>query len=93
MVYNISVWKGKLIVAIDKLRSTDSSVVNVVGGIFVGILKNDFEYENVSFQDKDEHAYYFDYKNDKKEFANNFWQIVNWPIVEERYRKLNTLIG
>ncbi len=31
-----------------------------------------------------EHAYYIDYKNDKKSYANNFWQVVNWPKVNER---------
>jgi Fe-Mn family superoxide dismutase len=33
-----------------------------------------------------EHAYYIDYKNDKKTFANNFWQIVDWDEVGKRYQ-------
>ena len=31
-----------------------------------------------------EHAYYLDYKNDKKAYAGNFWQIINWSEVENR---------
>lgn len=31
-----------------------------------------------------EHAYYIDYKNDKKSYVNNFWQIVNWGKANER---------
>jgi Fe-Mn family superoxide dismutase len=34
-----------------------------------------------------EHAYYLDYKNDKKTYANNFWQIVDWDEVVKRYSK------
>jgi Fe-Mn family superoxide dismutase len=31
-----------------------------------------------------EHAYYLDYQNDKKTYAQNFWQIVNWETIEQR---------
>jgi Fe-Mn family superoxide dismutase len=32
-----------------------------------------------------EHAYYLEYKNKRKEYISNFWQIVNWETVNERY--------
>lgn len=32
-----------------------------------------------------EHAYYPDYKNDKKGYAHNFWQIANWEKVNELF--------
>ena len=32
-----------------------------------------------------EHAYYLQYRNDKKEWARAFWDIVNWADVEGRY--------
>ncbi len=31
-----------------------------------------------------EHAYYLDYKTDKKAYVKNFWKIVNWDKVNER---------
>lgn len=31
-----------------------------------------------------EHAYYLDYKNDRGEFLNQWWQIINWEVVQER---------
>lgn len=31
-----------------------------------------------------EHAYYLQYLNDKKEYVNGIWNIVNWAAVEKR---------
>jgi Fe-Mn family superoxide dismutase len=32
-----------------------------------------------------EHAYYLDYKNLRAEYIKNFWKIVNWENVQERF--------
>ena len=32
-----------------------------------------------------EHAYYLKYKNLRGGFVENFWEIVNWPVVEEKF--------
>jgi len=32
-----------------------------------------------------EHAYYLKYKNARPEWVNNFWKIINWDKVAERY--------
>ncbi len=34
-----------------------------------------------------EHAYYLDYKNKRDDYIKNWWKIVNWPVIEERYGK------
>jgi len=34
-----------------------------------------------------EHAYYLDYKNDRAKFVENWWNIVDWKEVEERFNK------
>jgi Fe-Mn family superoxide dismutase len=32
-----------------------------------------------------EHAYYVDYRNVRKEYLENIWNIINWVVVSERY--------
>jgi Fe-Mn family superoxide dismutase len=32
-----------------------------------------------------EHAYYLQYENNRGEYVNNFWNVVNWDDVSERY--------
>lgn len=32
-----------------------------------------------------EHAYYIDYRNARAKYLENFWKIVNWTKVEDRY--------
>jgi Fe-Mn family superoxide dismutase len=32
-----------------------------------------------------EHAYYIDYRNARAKYLENFWNIVNWSKVEERF--------
>lgn len=32
-----------------------------------------------------EHAYYIDYRNARAKYLENFWHVVNWSKVEERY--------
>jgi Fe-Mn family superoxide dismutase len=34
-----------------------------------------------------EHAYYIDYRNSRPNYLENFWQIVNWEFISERYEK------
>ena len=35
-----------------------------------------------------EHAYYLNYMSDRKKYINNFWKIVNWDKVSEKYEEL-----
>ncbi len=32
-----------------------------------------------------EHAYYIDTRNDRAKYVENFWNVVNWDFVEERF--------
>lgn len=32
-----------------------------------------------------EHAYYLKYKNNKKDYVENYWKVVNWDIVEKKF--------
>ena len=33
-----------------------------------------------------EHAYYLDYKNDRKTYIENFWQYIDWSVINDRLR-------
>jgi Fe-Mn family superoxide dismutase len=35
-----------------------------------------------------EHAYYLDYKNDRAKFVENWWNVVNWDDIENRFSEL-----
>jgi len=35
-----------------------------------------------------EHAYYVDYKNERAQFVEHFWNIVNWDSVNLRIKEL-----
>jgi len=37
-----------------------------------------------------EHAYYPVYENRRAEYVTNFWRIVNWPYVAQRYADATT---
>ena len=33
-----------------------------------------------------EHAYYLDYQNNHADYIEAFWKLVNWEVIEERYK-------
>ncbi|RSK27499.1 superoxide dismutase [Bacillus sp. HMF5848] len=38
-----------------------------------------------------EHAYYLQYKTDRKSYVKNWWNLINWPFVEERFEEASKL--
>ncbi|MBP2077140.1 Fe-Mn family superoxide dismutase [Oceanobacillus polygoni] len=38
-----------------------------------------------------EHAYYLQYLNEKKDYVEAWWNLVNWPAVADRYNKAKTI--
>ncbi|SFD64093.1 superoxide dismutase, Fe-Mn family [Bacillus sp. OV194] len=39
-----------------------------------------------------EHAYYLQYKNERAKYIDNWWKIVNWREVEQRYNQAKTIV-
>jgi Fe-Mn family superoxide dismutase len=45
---------------------------------------NTYPYRILMVLDVWEHAYYVDYRNDRAKYVENFWNIVNWDVVNRR---------
>jgi Fe-Mn family superoxide dismutase len=45
---------------------------------------NTFPFRIILVLDVWEHAYYVDYRNDRAKYVENFWNIVNWDVVNTR---------
>ncbi|PLS18790.1 superoxide dismutase [Bacillus sp. M6-12] len=39
-----------------------------------------------------EHAYYLQYKTDRAKYVDNWWKLVNWSEVEQRFKKAKTIM-
>jgi superoxide dismutase, Fe-Mn family len=65
--------KGKLFVS--STPNQDNPLMDVAGKRGVPILGLDVW----------EHAYYLQYQNLRGNYAENFWKVVNWKTVEEKY--------
>ncbi|WP_245805806.1 superoxide dismutase [Bacillus alkalicellulosilyticus] len=39
-----------------------------------------------------EHAYYLQYKNERAEYVKNWWNVVNWPHVNERFQQASRIM-
>jgi superoxide dismutase, Fe-Mn family len=39
-----------------------------------------------------EHAYYLDYQNRKKDYMEAFWKLINWEMIEKRYKESTATI-
>ena len=35
-----------------------------------------------------EHAYYLQYKNLRSDYLKKIWQVINWKVVEDRFKKV-----
>jgi len=45
-------------------------------------------FEIIMVMDVWEHAFYLDYENNKNKYIENFWHIVNWNEINQRFKKI-----
>ena len=38
-----------------------------------------------------EHSYFLQYKANRAEYINAFWNIVNWNVINKRFEKINII--